>query len=722
MADIKKQQELAAELSSKLWAMANDLRGNMEAYEFKNYILGLLFYKELSDRTEKFVAELLQEDNTTFEAAWKDEEYKEAIVDEMLIKLGYVLEPKYLFPEMLELIRKDEFSIDYFEEAINSIIASTQGQDSEADFDGLFEDMDLKSSKLGKEIKQRSKLIGKVLQKIDSIEVDLGDTDVDVLGTAYVTLIGLFAQTAGKKGGEFYTPTNMSKLVARLATVGLTKVLNVADCACGSGSLLLQVGEYVDVAKYYGQELTSSTYNLARMNMILHGIDYKNFSIINVDTLEDDTIFADEKYTIQVANPPYSTKWSADPKFMDDERFSPYGKLAPSSKADFAFIQHMVHHMANGDSRIAVLLPLGILSRGAAEDTIRTYLIKNLNVIDAVIGLPANCFQGTNIPVCCLILKKERNGNSDNICIIDASKYYTAARNMNYITDEDIDRIVNAYTERKEIDKFCHIASMDEIAYNDYCLSIPRYIDTFQPDEPVHINREKKYLEELQDKKATLLKKINETMASLGILEITDETKQKIFRGDIRFTNNGYPYPDWKEKKLLSLTAFDTAKTVESFEEGKYTIMDMGSVTSDGQKLYHKRTDTCEMLLKAGDLVMPKDDIGAGLIICKTAYIDENDAYVMGDHIYRLQFTSENPKFMHYYINSDIVQRELHRYVTGSAIKGVTYKSFKNVVLKLPCIEEQQKIADFLTDIDTIIGYVNEEQKVWNNIKKSLLQ
>ena len=211
-------------------------------------------------------------------------------------------------------------------------------------------------------------------------------------------------------------------------------------------------------------------------------------------------------------------------------------------------------------------------------------------------------------------------------------------------------------------------------------------------------------------------------MASLGILEITDETKQKIFRGDIRFTNNGYPYPDWKEKKLLSLTAFDTAKTVESFEEGKYTIMDMGSVTSDGQKLYHKRTDTCEMLLKAGDLVMPKDDIGAGLIICKTAYIDENDAYVMGDHIYRLQFTSENPKFMHYYINSDIVQRELHRYVTGSAIKGVTYKSFKNVVLKLPCIEEQQKIADFLTDIDTIIGYVNEEQKVWNNIKKSLLQ
>ena len=487
MADIKKQQELAAELSSKLWAMANDLRGNMEAYEFKNYILGLLFYKELSDRTEKFVAELLQEDNTTFEAAWKDEEYKEAIVDEMLIKLGYVLEPKYLFPEMLELIRKDEFSIDYFEEAINSIIASTQGQDSEADFDGLFEDMDLKSSKLGKEIKQRSKLIGKVLQTIDSIEVDLGNTDVDVLGTAYVTLIGLFAQTAGKKGGEFYTPTNMSKLVARLATVGLTKVLNVADCACGSGSLLLQVGEYVDVAKYYGQELTSSTYNLARMNMILHGIDYKNFSIINVDTLEDDTTFADEKYTIQVANPPYSTKWSADSKFMEDDRFSPYGKLAPSSKADFAFVQHMVYHMANGDSRIAVLLPHGVLFRGAAEETIRQYLIKDLNVIDAVIGLPANCFQGTTIPVCCIVLKKERNGNSNNICIIDASRDYETGKAQNYITDEHIDKIINAYTERVDIEKYCHIASMEEIEENGYNLNIPRYVDIFEPEPIIDI-------------------------------------------------------------------------------------------------------------------------------------------------------------------------------------------------------------------------------------------
>lgn len=517
MADIKKQQELANELSTKLWAMANDLRGNMEAYEFKNYILGLLFYKELSDRTERFVAEILKEDNISFVDAWNDAEYKEAIVDEMLIKLGYVLEPKYLFPNMLELIRKDEFSIDFFEEAINSIIASTQGQDSENDFDGLFEDMDLKSSKLGKEIKQRSKLIGKVLQTIDSIEVDLGDTDVDVLGTAYVTLIGLFAQTAGKKGGEFYTPTNMSKLVARLATVGLTKVLNVADCACGSGSLLLQVGEYVDVTKYYGQELTSSTYNLARMNMILHGIDYKNFSIVNVDTLEDDSNFENEKFMIQVANPPYSTKWSADSRFLDDERFSPYGKLAPSGKADFAFVQHMVYHMANGDSRIAVLLPHGVLFRGGSEETIRQYLIKDLNVIDAIIGLPANCFQGTSIPVCCIVLKKERNGNSNNICFIDASREFEPGKAMNYLTDEHITKIVSAYTDRADIDKYCHIATMEEIEENNYNLNIPRYVNTFEEQETIDISLIQKNLQSHSDTSKKIDEELSKYFNQLGI-------------------------------------------------------------------------------------------------------------------------------------------------------------------------------------------------------------
>ena len=199
-------------------------------------------------------------------------------------------------------------------------------------------------------------------------------------------------------------------------------------------------------------------------------------------------MFGDEKYTIQVANPPYSTKWSADSRFLDDERFSPYGKLAPSSKADFAFVQHMIYHMANGDSRVAVLLPHGVLFRGGSEETIRQYLINDLNVIDAIVGLPANCFQGTSIPVCCIVLKKERNGNSNNICFIDASKEFEPGKAMNYLTDEHIEKIVTTYTERKDKDKYCHIATMEEIKENGYNLNIPRYVNTFEESETIDIS------------------------------------------------------------------------------------------------------------------------------------------------------------------------------------------------------------------------------------------
>lgn len=517
MADVNKQKQLAQELSTKLWAMANDLRGNMEAYEFKNYILGLIFYKHLSDRTESFMNELLQDDDISYADAWEDVAYHDDLVEDSLSTLGYVLEPKYLFGNVVKMIENGTFTIDYMEEIINSITESTLGQDSEADFNGLFEDMDLKSSKLGKEVSQRGKLIGKIIQTIDTINFQMGDADVDILGSAYITLIGNFASTAGKKGGEFYTPTNMSKLVARLATVGLSDVLSACDPACGSGSLLLQVGEYANVRKYYGQEMTSSTYNLARMNMILHDIRYQNFNIVNVDTLEDDSNFEDERFTVQVANPPYSTKWSADIKFLEDERFSAYGKLAPSSKADFAFVQHMIYHMADGDSRIAVLLPHGVLFRGSSEEVIRKYIIKELNYLDAVIGLPANCFQGTSIPVACLVFKKERNGNSDNICFIDASKEFVAGKAMNYITDEHIDKIVKTYEERKEVEKYCHIAKMDEIIENDYNLNIPRYVDTFEEEEAVDLQETFKKLDETQTKITDAKSEANKFLEELGL-------------------------------------------------------------------------------------------------------------------------------------------------------------------------------------------------------------
>ena len=440
------------ELCNKLWAMANALRGNMEAYEFKNYILGMIFYYYLSDKTEKYMVNLLKDDGISYEEAWADPEYKEAVVEEALRDLGYVIEPQFLFRKMVKMVENRSFDIEFLQKAINSLMESTIGNDSQEDFDGLFSDMQLDSTKLGHTVKDRSSVMAKIISSLDEINFGVEDTKIDVLGNAYEYLIGQFAATAGKKAGEFYTPSGPAELLCRLACLGLTDVKDAADPTCGSGSLLLRLKNYANVRNYYGQELTSTTYNLARMNMILRGIPYRNFNIYNGDTLEHD-YFGDKKFRVQVANPPYSANWSADMKFMEDARFNEYGKLAPKSKADFAFVQHMVYHM-DEDGRAVVLLPHGVLFRGAAEEVIRKHLIQKLNVLDAVIGLPANLFFGTGIPVCVLVLKRERNGNADNILFIDASKDFEAGKNQNILRQSDIDKIVDAYQRREDIDKY----------------------------------------------------------------------------------------------------------------------------------------------------------------------------------------------------------------------------------------------------------------------------
>ena len=504
------------DLHTALWKMANDLRGNMEAYEFKNYILGMIFYRYLSDKTVYLLeTDLLKDDNVTYEEAWADEVMHETLVEAFIDSLGYVIEPQYLFHKLMEAVINRTFDVELLQNAINSLIDSTMGQDSQADFDGLFDDMDLSSTKLGREVSSRSKLMAKIITAIDEIDFSVEETDIDVLGDAYEYLIGQFAANAGKKGGEFFTLEGPAKLLCRLATLGLTDVLSAADPTCGSGSLLLRLKKYANVRTLYGQELTSTTYNLARMNMILHDMPYQNFNIYNGDTLENDC-FGDKKFQIQVANPPYSAKWSADPKFLDDERFSAYGKLAPKSKADFAFVQHMIYHMAD-DGRIAVLLPHGVLFRGGAEETIRKYIIKEQNYLDAVIGLPANLFFGTSIPVVALIFKKDRGENKDNICFIDASKYYEQGKNQNTLRDEDIDRIVEAYVNRKDIDKFCHIATMDEIKENDYNLNIPRYVDTFEEEEEIDLLEQFAKLEELQVKEKAIDEKLENYFSQLDL-------------------------------------------------------------------------------------------------------------------------------------------------------------------------------------------------------------
>lgn len=483
------------QLEQQLWNVANTLRGKMNADEFRDYILGFIFYKYLAEKMEIYADAILKPDGIKFreidENSELGKEYITAIREEALDKLGYFLKPSELFSEVAKRGNSDvegvsNFIIEDLQKILNNIQNSTMGTESEEDFDNLFEDMDLNSTKLGKNPEARNEIISKVLAHLDKIDFKLEQTEIDVLGDAYEYLIGQFASGAGKKAGEFYTPQEVSSVLAKIVTTGKTKLRSVYDPTCGSGSLLLRVAKEVqEVSNFYGQELNRTTYNLARMNMILHDVHYRKFDIKQEDTLEH-PMHMDMKFEAIVANPPFSAKWSANQLFTSDDRFSQYGKLAPSSKADFAFVQHMIYHLADNGT-MAIVLPHGVLFRGAAEGHIREFLIKEKNYLDAVIGLPANIFYGTNIPTCILVFKKCRE-YPENILFIDSSQYYEKAKTQNCLRPIDINKIVETYRNRIEHEKYSRVVTIEEVVDNEYNLNIPRYVDTFEEEPPINID------------------------------------------------------------------------------------------------------------------------------------------------------------------------------------------------------------------------------------------
>ena len=526
--DDKKQdirQAQSKQLEQQLWKIADTLRGKMDADDFRDYILGFIFYKYLSEKMHHYADSILKPDKITYDQVEKHKDKKEllaAVKDEALDKLGYFLKPSELFSELARRgtstssATGNKFILDDLSKVLTNIEQSTMGSESEEDFGHLFEDLDLTSSKLGKTENDKNELIVKVLTHLNEIDFDIHNTETDILGDAYEYLIGKFASGAGKKAGEFYTPQQVSSVLAQLVTIGKTKLKSVYDPTCGSGSLLLRVAKEVKDKNifFYGQESNPTTYNLCRMNMIMHDVHYKKFDIKNDDTLERPQ-HVDQRFEAIVANPPFSAEWSASPLHMSDERFAAYGKLAPKGAADFAFVQHMVHQL-DDKGTMACVLPHGVLFRGGAEGHIREHLIKDKNYLDAVIGLPANIFYGTGIPTNILILKKKRE-HKENVLFIDASQHFEKVKTQNVLRKEDIAKIISTYKNRSAEDKYSYVATLSEIADNDYNLNIPRYVETFEEDEVVNLKAVSKELHKVAEALEATDKNIAKFCKELGI-------------------------------------------------------------------------------------------------------------------------------------------------------------------------------------------------------------
>lgn len=516
-----------SELNNQLWASADILRGKMDASEYKNYLLGLVFYKYLSDQELRAVYE--EEHGKVSEYPSRNEQFAELlnwhkdspldIKDTISRKLGYFIEPSSLFYVMRQ--KADGYELQ-LSDVQNAFIDLERQREY---FKGLFDDIDLRSTKLGANDQQRNVTITEVIKTID--EVDLFGHSGDVIGDAYEYLIGQFAAGAGKKAGEFYTPQTVSKIISEIVSIGQesTAPFHIYDPAMGSGSLMLNIRKYVKNSlkvHYNGQELNTTTYNLARMNLILHNIEQSQMRLRNGDTLDEDWP-TDEPYLFNavVMNPPYSANWSADYKFLSDSRFERFGKLAPKSKADYAFLLHGFYHL-NEKGTMGIVLPHGVLFRGASEGAIRKTLLE-IGAIDAVIGLPPNIFYGTGIPTIVMILKKNRTER--DVLFIDASRGFEKQKNQNSLRSEDIEKIVDAYKRRESIHKYAHLAGFDEIVSNDYNLNIPRYVDTFEEEEQIDIVA---LSSEMIDLNLQIKQKEAEFLGMLDELALTDETKELI--------------------------------------------------------------------------------------------------------------------------------------------------------------------------------------------------
>ncbi len=518
MADIKKEQE-REELHKAIWNIANDLRGSVDGWDFKQYVLGIMFYRYISENIANYIdTGEHAAGNVDFHYADLSDEAAEEARADMVETKGFFILPSQLFVNVRKRASKDENLNETLEKIFNAIESSAQGTDSEDDFKGLFDDIDVNSNKLGATVAKRNEKLVKLLDGIGDMKLgDYKDNTIDAFGDAYEFLMGMYASNAGKSGGEYFTPQEVSELLTRLTVVGKTQVNKVYDPACGSGSLLLKFAKILGKENvrqgFYGQEINLTTYNLCRINMFLHDIDFDKFNIACEDTLISPQHWDDEPFEAIVSNPPYSTKWAGDdnPILINDTRFSPAGVLAPKSKADLAFVMHSLSWLSTNGTAAIVCFP-GIFYRGGAEQKIRKYLVDN-NFIDCIIQLPDNLFFGTSIATCIMVLKKSKNENST--LFIDATAECEKVTNNNKLRDKNIENILKMFTDRVDIAHKARLVQNSEIAENDYNLSVSTYIEKEDTRQAIDIKALSKEIAEIVAREQVLREEIDKIIAEI---------------------------------------------------------------------------------------------------------------------------------------------------------------------------------------------------------------
>jgi type I restriction enzyme M protein len=717
-------------LEQQLWNIANTLRGKMDADEFRDYILGFIFYKYLSEKMNAYADHILEADGITYQGIDEDsdegKQYLEAIREETIESLGYFLKPSELFSAVARRgngngKHGNVFILEDLQRILNNIEQSTMGTDSEEDFDHLFEDLDLTSTKLGRTEAAKNELISKVLAHLDKIDFRLEDIEADVLGDAYEYLIAQFAAGAGKKAGEFYTPQEVSKVLAKLVTVGKERLKSVYDPTCGSGSLLLRVAREVkEVGKFYGQELNRTTYNLARMNMILHGVSYQKFDIKQEDSLEHPQ-HPDLRAEAVVANPPFSAKWSANPLHLGDDRFSQYGRLAPSSKADWAFIQHMIHHLAENGT-MAVVAPHAVLFRGAAEAHIRRYLIEDRNYVDAIIGLPENLFFGTAIPTCIVVLKKYRE-HLNNILFVDASRRFGQANTKNYLREDDIERIISSYLARRSEQELSYVGTLQEIKANSFNLALPRYLNFAAAREVFNLEAITLELANRTRGAQELDRLIAKMSVGIGIptasgnnvsllLEYKRGVMQLLFSQEKRFKDaNGKPFPDWNLFELRQIATRSTQKNTLGRIKLVLTNSATRGIVSQADYFDKSIVNTASL---AGYYIVEVDDFVYNPRLSKSAPVgpikrNKLSVGVMSPLYTVFRVEGVNVDFIEQYFESNAwhdYMRSIANYGARHDRMNISLDEFFEMPVLLPSEPEQRMIAQFLSLLDRRIELV----------------